>query len=90
VDWSLAQVTRSGPQSYYLAMNGSGVSVENHRMSDGGLLLAYNYNSYTVYMKEEVDKYRVQIGNQTIEFEKNNDPSQLRCVDSLRPQRLGA
>lgn len=72
------QVTRSGPQNYYLMMNGSGIVVETHRMSDGGLLLSYNFNSYTCYLKQEVDKYRVQIGNKTIEFEKNNDPTQLR------------
>ncbi|CDW53052.1 CPSase L D2 and Carboxyl trans and Biotin lipoyl and Biotin carb C and CPSase L chain and ACC central domain containing protein [Trichuris trichiura] len=72
------EVTRSGPQSYFLMMNGSGVQVEFHRMSDGGMLLSLNSDSYTCYMKEEVNRYRVQIGNKTIVFEKNYDPTELR------------
>lgn len=59
-------------------MNGSGIEIEYYAMADGGLLISYNYNSYNCYMKEEVDKFRVQIGNQTIVFEKTNDPTQLR------------
>lgn len=74
------QVTRSGPGNYFLVMNGSGVEIEYHQMSDGGILLTFNNSSYTVYMKEEVDKYRVQIGNQTIVFEKENDPTELRST----------
>uniref|UniRef100_A0A5S6QG58 Acetyl-CoA carboxylase n=1 Tax=Trichuris muris TaxID=70415 RepID=A0A5S6QG58_TRIMR len=72
------EVTRSSPQSYFLMMNGSGLQVEFHRMSDGGMLLSLNSDSYTCYMKEEVNRYRVQIGNKTIIFEKNNDPTELR------------
>ena len=72
-------VTRSGPQTYFLVMNGSGVDVEYHRMNDGGLLLSYHANSYTCYCKEEVDSYRVTIGNKTIVFEKEKDPTVLRA-----------
>lgn len=35
--------------------------------------------SYTSYLKEEVDKYRIVIGNQTVVFEKEKDPSKLRA-----------
>uniref|UniRef100_A0A8B9TMZ0 Acetyl-CoA carboxylase alpha n=1 Tax=Anas platyrhynchos TaxID=8839 RepID=A0A8B9TMZ0_ANAPL len=54
------------------------VEVDVHRLSDGGLLLSYDGSSYTTYMKEEVDRYRITIGNKTCVFEKENDPSILR------------
>ncbi len=47
-------------------------------MSDGSLLLSLDGSSYTTYMKEEVDKYRVVIGGRTCVFEKENDPHILR------------
>lgn len=34
--------------------------------------------SFTTYMKEEVDRYRIVIGNQTCVFEKENDPTIVR------------
>ncbi|ODN03125.1 Acetyl-CoA carboxylase [Orchesella cincta] len=39
-------------------------------MSDGGLLVSTDMQSFNTYMKEEVDRYRVVIGNQTCVFEK--------------------
>ncbi|RLU22271.1 hypothetical protein DMN91_004549 [Ooceraea biroi] len=72
------QAAKSGPNSYFLVMNGSYKEVEIHRMSDGGLLLSVDGASFTTYMREEVDRYRIIIGNQTCIFEKDNDPSLLR------------
>ncbi|XP_012233203.1 acetyl-CoA carboxylase isoform X2 [Linepithema humile] len=72
------QAAKSGPNSYFLVMNGSYKEVEVHRMSDGGLLLSLDGASFTTYMREEVDRYRIVIGNQTCIFEKDNDPSLLR------------
>ncbi|XP_030077915.1 acetyl-CoA carboxylase 1 isoform X4 [Microcaecilia unicolor] len=72
------KVTRQSPNSYVVIMNGSFVEVDVHRLSDGGLLLSYDGSSYTTYMKEEVDRYRITIGNKTCVFEKENDPSILR------------
>uniref|UniRef100_A0A8C8SCH1 acetyl-CoA carboxylase n=1 Tax=Pelusios castaneus TaxID=367368 RepID=A0A8C8SCH1_9SAUR len=72
------KVTRQSPNSYVVVMNSSYVEVEVHRLSDGGLLLSYDGSSYTTYMKEEVDRYRITIGNKTCVFEKENDPSILR------------
>ncbi|XP_044849703.1 acetyl-CoA carboxylase 1 isoform X4 [Mauremys mutica] len=72
------KVTRQSPNSYVVVMNKSYVEVEVHRLSDGGLLLSYDGSSYTTYMKEEVDRYRITIGNKTCVFEKENDPSLLR------------
>ncbi|XP_069470784.1 acetyl-CoA carboxylase 1 isoform X2 [Ambystoma mexicanum] len=72
------KVTRQSPNSYVVIMTGSNVEVDVHRLSDGGLLLSYDGSSYTTYMKEEVDRYRITIGNKTCVFEKENDPSILR------------
>ncbi|XP_029467592.1 acetyl-CoA carboxylase 1 isoform X2 [Rhinatrema bivittatum] len=72
------KVTRQSPNSYVVIMNGSCVEIDVHRLSDGGLLLSYDGSSYTTYMKEEVDRYRITIGNKTCVFEKENDPSILR------------
>ncbi|XP_076162670.1 acetyl-CoA carboxylase isoform X2 [Ptiloglossa arizonensis] len=72
------QTAKSGPNSYFLVMNGSYKEVEVHRLSDGGLLLSLDGGSFTTYMREEVDRYRIIIGNQTCVFEKDNDPSLLR------------
>uniref|UniRef100_W4VRL7 Putative acetyl-coa carboxylase n=1 Tax=Corethrella appendiculata TaxID=1370023 RepID=W4VRL7_9DIPT len=72
------QAAKSGPNTYFLVMNGAFKEVEVHRLSDGGMLLSLEGASYTTYMKEEVDRYRIVIGNQTCVFEKENDPSLLR------------
>ncbi|XP_069684928.1 acetyl-CoA carboxylase isoform X2 [Periplaneta americana] len=72
------QATKSGPNSYFLVMNGSWKEIEVHRLSDGGILLSVDGSSFTTYMREEVDRYRIVIGNQTCVFEKENDPSLLR------------
>ncbi|XP_031712887.1 acetyl-CoA carboxylase 1 isoform X3 [Anarrhichthys ocellatus] len=71
-------VTRQCPNSYVVIMNHSSAEVDVHRLSDGGLLLSYDGSSYTTYMKEEVDRYRITIGNKTCVFERENDPSLLR------------
>lgn len=72
------QVAKSGAHAYFLVMNGSFKEVEVHRLSDGCMLLSMEGASHTTYMKEEVDRYRIVIGNQTVVFEKENDPSLLR------------
>ncbi|XP_032823616.2 acetyl-CoA carboxylase 1 isoform X2 [Petromyzon marinus] len=73
------KVTRQSPSTYVVTMNNSHMEVDVHRMSDGGLLLSYDGSSHTTYMKEEVDRYRLTIGNKTCVFEKENDPSILRA-----------
>jgi len=35
-------------------------------------------SSYTTYMREELNSYRIVIGNKTCIFEKENDPTALR------------
>ncbi|KAK9874333.1 hypothetical protein WA026_002683 [Henosepilachna vigintioctopunctata] len=72
------QATKSGQNTYFLLMNGSFKEIEVHRLNDGGILLSVDGSSFTTYMKEEVDRYRIVIGNQTCVFEKENDPTVLR------------
>ena len=59
-------------------MNGSLMEVEVHCLNDGSLLLSLDGASYTTYMREEVDKYRVVVSGRTCEFDKENDPTKLR------------
>uniref|UniRef100_A0A672PPX8 acetyl-CoA carboxylase n=1 Tax=Sinocyclocheilus grahami TaxID=75366 RepID=A0A672PPX8_SINGR len=72
------QVARQSPTTYVIIMNDSDIEVDVHRLSDGGLLLSYGGSSYTTYMKEEIDSYRITVGNKTCVFEKERDPTVLR------------
>nr|BAA25799.1 acetyl-CoA carboxylase [Rattus norvegicus] len=72
------KVARQSLTMFVLIMNGCHIEIDAHRPNDGGLLLSYNGSSYTTYMKEEVDSYRITIGNKTCVFEKENDPTVLR------------
>ncbi|XP_032433861.1 acetyl-CoA carboxylase isoform X2 [Xiphophorus hellerii] len=72
------KVARQSQTTYVIIMNGSDIEIDVHRLNDGGLLLCYNGNSHTTYMKEEVDSYRVTVGNKTCVFEKERDPTVLR------------
>uniref|UniRef100_A0A3B5MTG1 acetyl-CoA carboxylase n=1 Tax=Xiphophorus couchianus TaxID=32473 RepID=A0A3B5MTG1_9TELE len=71
------KVARQSQTTYVIIMNGSDIEIDVHRLNDGGLLLCYDGNSHTTYMKEEVD-YRVTVGNKTCVFEKERDPTVLR------------
>ncbi|XP_069817486.1 acetyl-CoA carboxylase 2 isoform X2 [Dendropsophus ebraccatus] len=72
------KIARQSLTTYVIIMNNSHIEIDVHRLSDGGLLLSYDGNSYTTYVKEEVERYRVTIGNKTCVFEKENDPTVLR------------
>ncbi|XP_039658817.1 acetyl-CoA carboxylase isoform X2 [Perca fluviatilis] len=72
------KVARQSPTTYVIMMNGSNIEIDVHRLNDGGLLLSYVGSSHTSYMKEEVDSYRVTVGNKTCVFEKEKDPTVLR------------
>ncbi|XP_061459332.1 acetyl-CoA carboxylase 2 isoform X2 [Rhineura floridana] len=72
------KVARQSPTTYVIIMNNTHIEIDVHRLNDGGLLLSYDGNSYTTYMKEEPDRYRITIGNKTCDFEKENDPTLLR------------
>ncbi|XP_061322456.1 acetyl-CoA carboxylase 2 isoform X2 [Pezoporus flaviventris] len=72
------QVARQSLTTYVIIMNRTYLEIDVHRLNDGGLLLSYDGNSYTTYMKEEIDRYRLTIGNKTCDFEKEKDPTVLR------------
>ncbi|XP_069475531.1 acetyl-CoA carboxylase 2 [Ambystoma mexicanum] len=72
------KVARQSLTTYVIIMNESNIEIDVHRLSDGGLLLSYDGNSYTTYMKEEIERYRITIGNKTCVFEKEKDPTKLR------------
>ncbi|XP_026541261.1 acetyl-CoA carboxylase 2 isoform X1 [Notechis scutatus] len=73
------KVARQSLSTYVIIMNGTHIEIDVHRLNDGGLLLSYHGNSYTTYMKEETDRYRITIGNKSCDFEKEKDPSLLRA-----------
>ncbi|XP_028335696.1 acetyl-CoA carboxylase 2 isoform X2 [Physeter macrocephalus] len=75
----ILKVARQSPTMFVLIMNGCHIEIDAHRLNDGGLLLSYSGSSYTTYLKEEVDSYRITIGNKTCVFEKENDPTVLRA-----------
>ncbi|KAM6297727.1 acetyl-CoA carboxylase 2 [Aegotheles albertisi] len=72
------QVARQSLTTYVIIMNHTHIEIDVHRLNDGGLLLSYDGNSYTTYMKEEIDRYWITIGNKTCDFEKEKDPTVLR------------
>lgn len=74
------KVSRINPTAFALLMNNSLLEVEVHRMTDGAILISLNGASYTTYMKEEVDKYRIVVSGRTCIFEKENDPRVLRST----------
>jgi len=71
-------VTKISETGYYITCNNWNMEVDVYKLSDGGLLLSLDGISRTTYMKEEIDRYRITINNQTSVFEKENDPSLLR------------
>uniref|UniRef100_A0A8C6J096 Uncharacterized protein n=1 Tax=Melopsittacus undulatus TaxID=13146 RepID=A0A8C6J096_MELUD len=73
----ILQVARQSLTTYVIIMNRTYIEIDVHRLNDGGLLLSYNGNSYTTYMKEEIDRYRLTIGNKTCDFKKEKDPTAL-------------
>ena len=50
--------SRVGPTLYLLELNGSYLEAKVHRLSDGGLLISTENNSYTAYMREDIDRHR--------------------------------
>jgi acetyl-CoA carboxylase/biotin carboxylase 1 len=76
------QVTQCGPSCFFVVMNDSYVELEAHRMKDGGILINLDGSSYSSFMKEEVDSYRIVVNNKSCVFQKENDPSILRFEKS--------
>eukprot|EP01128_Nolandella_sp_AFSM9_P005972 TRINITY_DN2995_c0_g1_i1.p1 TRINITY_DN2995_c0_g1~~TRINITY_DN2995_c0_g1_i1.p1 ORF type:complete len:2209 (+),score=622.06 TRINITY_DN2995_c0_g1_i1:78-6704(+) len=73
-------VTRTGPNTFTLALNNSYVDVDIHLLTDGGRLVLLNGRSHVTYVTDEVTHYRAVIDTKTAIFEKENDPSVLRTT----------
>ncbi|KAH3686396.1 hypothetical protein WICPIJ_002575 [Wickerhamomyces pijperi] len=69
---------QSADEIYTLFINGSKVEVGVKQLSDGGLLIALDGKSHTVYWKEEVGATRLSVDAKTCLLEVENDPTQLR------------
>lgn len=69
--------TKMGPTQYLLELNGTKKEVEVHHMMDEQLLLSVDGLTHTTYMLENPEQYRVVIGNKTVIFDKENDPTLL-------------
>lgn len=74
----IIHVSRTGPNTFYLAMNNSHKILDGYDMSDGGILLCVNQKSYTTYMNEEIMQYHIEVDRKTWVFDKQSDPSELR------------
>eukprot|EP00095_Tigriopus_kingsejongensis_P004246 maker-scaffold711_size108467-snap-gene-0.33 protein:Tk04246 transcript:maker-scaffold711_size108467-snap-gene-0.33-mRNA-1 annotation:"hypothetical protein DAPPUDRAFT_222043" len=71
------RTTKTGPTQYMVELKGTKKEVDVHHMTDGQLLVSVDGLNHTTYMHESADQYRVVVGNQTVVFEKENDPSVL-------------
>ncbi len=71
------QATKTGPTQYLLELSNTQKEVEVHRMTDQQLLVSVDGLTHTTYMHENTEQYRVVVGNQTVVFEKENDPTLL-------------
>ncbi len=71
------RASKVGPTLYLVELNGTSKEVDVHRMTDGQLLVSVDGLNHTTYMLETSEQYRVAVGNQTVIFDKENDPSIL-------------
>ena len=71
------KATKTGKSNYMMELGDSKKDVEVFPMTDGQLLVLVDGLTHTTYMQESVESYRVVVGNQTVVFEKENDPSVL-------------
>ncbi|ULT84449.1 hypothetical protein L3Y34_013254 [Caenorhabditis briggsae] len=73
------KVTRSAPDSYVILLNGSNTNVNIVKFGDQGTLMATHRGSvFRCNIEETPEEFKVSIANQTITFEKDNDPSVLK------------
>ncbi|MEN2497948.1 MAG: hypothetical protein MHMPM18_002278 [Marteilia pararefringens] len=77
------KVYKSGLTSYLIeTTDGSFIEIEYHNYSDQNLLLQINDKCIITQLKFHSDEYQVIINNQSIFFEKESDPSVLKCPSS--------
>ncbi|KAL6044996.1 acetyl-CoA carboxylase [Balamuthia mandrillaris] len=76
-------VRMTGPRNFLISLEGSdatGVEAEVRYLRGEGLLVLLDGKSHVVYGKEEVTGLRLTIGQRTVMFTKEHDPSTLRTA----------
>ena len=71
------RVTKVGPNHCLMELNNTQKLVEVHHMAGEQLLVSIDGLTHTTYMHENAEQYRVIVGNQTVVFDKENDPTLL-------------
>jgi acetyl-CoA carboxylase/biotin carboxylase 1 len=71
------RATKTGRSNFMMELGHSKKNVEVFPMTDGQLLVLVDGLTHTTYMQESAECYRVNVGNQTVIFDKENDPSVL-------------
>ncbi|GJQ13401.1 hypothetical protein GpartN1_g5192.t1 [Galdieria partita] len=71
-------VSRKGPVSFNVSLNGSQVDVEVRYFADGGRLLLVDGHSHVAYLREEALCTRLTLDGKTCVFPKGNDPTQIK------------
>ncbi|GMT07393.1 hypothetical protein PENTCL1PPCAC_29567 [Pristionchus entomophagus] len=72
------QVTRSGPLTFIIYLNGATTTVEIRQLGDNSLLVTHKDKSEMCHLEETSDKFKVTIGRSIVTFEKDNDPTILK------------
>ncbi|KAI9011227.1 acetyl-CoA carboxylase [Gaertneriomyces semiglobifer] len=68
----------TGPELFYLQVNGSGVEVVAKKLADGGLLVLLDGQKHLVYAKDDAHSTQLTLDSKTCLLEKENDPTKLR------------
>eukprot|EP00871_Galdieria_phlegrea_P005615 jgi/Galph1/6054/GphlegSOOS_G4712.1 len=71
-------VSRKGPVSFNVSLNGSQVDVEVRYLADGGRLLLMDGHSHVAYFREEALYTRLTLDGRTCVFPKANDPTRIK------------
>lgn len=74
------RITKSGPNSYDLNINGWTGAAEVYSLSDGGLIVRMDNKSYVVYGRDFPSGLRLIVNNKTCLFSVEYDPTQLRSA----------
>uniref|UniRef100_A0A7E4WC75 Acetyl-CoA carboxylase n=2 Tax=Panagrellus redivivus TaxID=6233 RepID=A0A7E4WC75_PANRE len=78
-------VNRHGPSDFLVCMNNSIAHTRVHQYDTGGdLLVNFADQSFQCHLDEEMERFKVTIGQTLTIFEKENDPSVLRSRNAGR------
>uniref|UniRef100_A0AC35FMC3 Acetyl-CoA carboxylase n=1 Tax=Panagrolaimus sp. PS1159 TaxID=55785 RepID=A0AC35FMC3_9BILA len=78
-------VNRYGPQNFLICLNDNICHTTVRQFDTGGdLLVTYDQQSFQCYLDEELERFKVSIGQTMTIFEKENDPTILRSKNAGR------